>query len=106
MIKFLKEASDFVWSAFQLLDFYEKDPNSSYVGTNSGIRLDGPYLLRINNNGILNLCKIRTNEDGNTRLTTIAHGYHEKSSQITYVGKLLSVYLEYLQRDEKAKRNE
>jgi hypothetical protein len=97
-VKYSTAASDFVFSAFQLLDCYKKDPHSSYVGTRSGIRLYGPFILQVTDKGRLVLNKICTRkEDDGEYLKVIGHSFNERYSQITYVGKLLAVYLEQLQ---------
>lgn len=83
-----REASEhFVNTAFCLLDTYKHAPNS--IDPNAAAYLDGGYGLRISKKGHLNV----VNPYGNP----IAHSYNGVYSQITYVGKLLAVYLEHLQ---------
>lgn len=91
-------ASDFIFNAFTLLDKYKTDPNSSYIGSTSGLRLHGPFILQITDTGAFRLCKICTLENGSEYVTkVIGHSYNRQYSKITYIGKLLAVYLEHLQ---------
>ena len=85
-----REASEhFVNTAFCLLDTYKHAPNS--IDPNKAAYLDGDYGLRIDKFGRLNVV------DPNGKV--IAHTFNETWSQITYIGRLLAVYLEHLQRD-------
>lgn len=93
-------ASDFIFQAFTLLDKYKTDPNSSYIGSTSGIRLHGPFILQITDTGQFRLCKICKMESGYEYLKVIGHSYNRRYSKITYIGKLLSVYLEHLQLED------
>ena len=93
-------ASDFVVQAFILLDKYKNDPKSSYIGSKSGIKLHGPFILQITDTGTFRLCKICTLNSGSEYLKVIGHSYNRQYSKITYIGKLLAVYLEHLQLSE------
>ena len=86
-----REASElFVNTAFCLLDTYKHAPNS--IDPNAAAYLDGGYGLRISKKGRLNVIDPQGN--------MIAHSFNEAYSQITYIGKLLAVYLEHLQMDD------
>ncbi len=86
-----REASEhFVNTAFCLLDTYKHAPNS--IDPNKEAYLDGDYGLRIDKFGRLNVVDPRGN--------LIAHSFNESYSQITYIGRLLAVYLEHLQIDD------
>ena len=86
-----REASEhFVNTAFCLLDTYKHAPNS--IDPNKAAYLDEDYGLRIDKYGRLSII------DPNGKL--IAHAFNETWSQITYIGKLLAIYLEHLQMDD------
>lgn len=86
-----REASEhFINTAFCLLDTYKYAPNS--INPNKEAYLDGDYGLRISKNGRLNVIDPKGN--------MIAHSFNEAYSQITYIGRLLAVYLEHLQMDD------
>lgn len=81
---------NFVNTAFDLLDMFKNTPYE--CDPNKQAYLEGDYGLRISANGQLNVIDPHGN--------LIAHSFNEAYSQITYIGKLLAVYLEQLQRDD------
>lgn len=87
----------FITTAFNLLDDYKKNPYKSYNGLFGGYRFDENYILSISSNGRLALDKILNAGTDKEHLIRIGHGFNDKYSQITYIGKLLAVYLEDLQ---------
>ncbi len=104
------EAIIFITTACYLLRKYESQPShqNGYVDYYLGKDLPKGYVLKITNRGRLALCKVcRSNSTStNTYLKVISHSFNEKYSQITYIGKLLAVYLENLQKDEQENSNE
>ncbi len=103
------EAIIFIITANYLLRKYESQPSrqnscDKYYLSKS---LPKGYVLKISNRGRLVLCKEHrlhtlTNY---TYETVISHSFNGKYSQITYIGKLLAVYLENLQKDEEENPN-
>lgn len=89
-MNYRKAAEGFINTSFYLLDMYKHTPNA--FDPNDEINLDGGYALRISKHGWLNIV------DSNGKL--ISHIFNKAYSQITYVGKLLAVYLEHLQKDD------
>lgn len=86
-----REAAElFINTAFCLLNTFEHAPTA--INPNEAAYLDGDYGLRISADGKLNV----VDPQGNL----IAHSFNGVCSQITYVGKLLAVYLEHLQMDD------
>jgi len=80
---------NFVNTAFNLLVMFKNAPQE--CDPNKRAYLEGDYGLRISANGQLNLIDPHGN--------LIAHTFNGAYSQITYIGKLLAVYLEHLQMD-------
>lgn len=91
------ESTYFVNTAFRLLDEHKFDPHSREATDIN--TLQWPYGLRINDQGQLNLVKIVEIRPGFETAKIIGHTYGNKYSQITYIGKLLAIYLEHLQMD-------
>lgn len=89
-MNYREAAEHFVNTAFCLLDTYKHAPTE--INPNEAAYLDGDYGLRISSDGKLNVV--------NPQGTLIAHSFNGACSQITYVGKLLTVYLEHLQMDD------
>ena len=108
MCNYREASTDFVSKAYELLDaykqnlldIYRQNPQSALVGSAGGVKLNGPYILKINKKGRLSVCKICKLHSEYEYLKVIGHSFNEKYSQITYVGKLLAVYLEDLQLEE------
>ena len=100
MYNYREASTDFVSKAYELLDIYKQNPRSVLVGSAGGLKLNGPYILKINEKGRLLVCKICKLRSGYEYLKVIGHSFNERYSQITYVGKLLAVYLEDLQLEE------
>ena len=96
-LEYRDEAHLFVNAAFDLLNRYKYAKDA--CGTDYLVSLTWPYALRISDKGCLNLVRI-VETDAGQRAEIVGHAYGEKYSQITYVGKLLAVYLENLQIDE------
>ena len=91
-MNYRKAAERFVKTAFDLLDQYKVDPNSAYC---RGKMLGEPwYVMRISKKGQLSV--IDTRRPMNCRVIT--HAYSGKS-QITQIGKMLSRYLEIIQKE-------
>lgn len=93
-----RAAYEFVTTAFDLLDQHKVDPNSTYCrGTIliNSVEFGEPwYIMRISKKGQLSV--IDTRRPMNNRVIT--HAYSSKS-QITQIGKMLSKYLEILQKE-------
>ena len=89
-MNYREAAEHFVNTAFCLLNTYKRAPKA--CDPNKEVYLDGDYGLRISADGKLNVV--------NPQGTLIAHSFNDACSQITYVGKLLAVYLEHLQMDD------
>ena len=92
-----EESTFFINTAFCLLDEHKFAPHLHEASDIAG--LAWPYGLRINNQGQLNLVKIVEIRPGFETAKIIGHTYGNKYSQITYIGKLLAIYLEHLQMD-------
>ena len=90
MIDYRKASKLFVDAAFCLLNMYKYTP--AICDPNTEAYLAGDYGLRISADGKLNV----VDPQGNL----IAHSFNGAYSQITYIGKLLAVYLEHLQMDD------
>ena len=104
------EAIIFITTACYLLRKYESQPThqNGYIDYYLAKDLPKGYVLRITNRGKLVLCKtykLHTSTNY-TSQKVISHSFNKKYSQITYIGKLLAVYLENLQKDEKENPNE
>jgi hypothetical protein len=104
------EAIIFITTACYLLRRYESQSSqqNDHVKHYLGKPLSKGYVLKISNRGKLVLCKVcRLNSSTNyTYEKVISHSFNGKYSQITYIGKLLAVYLENLQKDEEENSNE
>ena len=92
-----KKSQKFIDTAFDLLDDYKKNPYKSYNGLFGGYRFDENYILSISSNGKLALDKIIEAGTDKEHLIRIGHTFNDRYSQITYIGKLLAIYLEDLQ---------
>ncbi len=97
-MNYRKAADEFVMTAFDLLDRHKVDPNSEYCrGTmliNSVESGEPWYIMRISKKGHLSVIDTRRPMN----VCVITHGYSSKS-QITQIGKMLSKYLEILQKE-------
>ena len=97
-MNYYKAANEFVTTAFKLLDTYKIDKNSAYCrGTmliNSVESGEPWYVMSISKNGKLRV--VDTRRPMNAK--TVTHAYSNKS-QITQIGRMLSVYLETLQKE-------
>jgi len=97
-MNYRKAADEFVMTAFDLLDRYKVDPNSEYCrGTmliNSVESGEPWYIMRISKKGRLSVIDTRRP----TNICVITHAYSDKS-QITQIGRMLSKYLEILQKE-------
>ncbi len=91
------ESHRFINVAFDLLNRYEYAKDA--FGPDYMVALRDPYALRISDKGRLNLVRVIETDTGR-KAEVVGHAYSEKYSQITYIGKLLAVYLENLQVDE------
>ena len=104
IMNYEEESMQFILTAYSLLRKYESQ--SSHKNGCGKVYLSKSlskgYILRITDRGRLVLCKeYRLHTSTNyTSQHVISHSYNEKYSQITYVAKLLTVYLENLQKDE------
>jgi len=102
MIEELKDykndASFFVKTAFNMLSVWQAiDKNPILNNTYISVPLKDFYELHINTKGQLYLVKY---DDSNPKgFDIIGHAFSKKHTQVTYVGKLLAVYLENLQID-------
>ena len=96
-MNYREESTYFINTAFRLLDEHKFDPYSREATDIA--TLEWPYGLRINDQGQLNLVKIVKIRPGFETAKIIGHTYGNKYSQITYIGKLLAIYLEHLQMD-------
>ena len=92
-----KKASDFVRCAFYLLDRYDYDKNSSYVGSHTGLRLDQWHTISISNKGNLILYEVQRREKDWVYKEVIGHTFNNAYSQEVYVGKLLATYMQSLE---------
>jgi len=104
------EAIIFILTAYSLLREYEFQPSHQNDCVKHYLSKELPkgYVLKISDRGRLVLCKkysLHTSTNY-TYETVTSHPFNGKHSQITYIGKLLAVYLESLQKDEKEKSNE
>ena len=99
-----EESIQFIQTAYYLLRKYKSQSShqNGYVKYYLGKSLSKGYILRITDRGRLVLCKVcRSSPSTNyTFQKVISHSFNKKYSQITYIGKLLAVYLENLQKDE------
>lgn len=97
-MNYRKAADEFVMTAFDLLDRYKVDPNSEYCrGTmliNSVESGEPWYIMRISKKGQLSV--IDTRRPINCGIITYAYS---GKSQITQIGRMLSKYLEILQKE-------
>ena len=97
-MNYRKAADEFVMTAFDLLDRYKTDPHSEYCrGTMliNCVESGEPWgIMRISKKGQLSVIDIRRPSNS----WTITHAYTDKS-QITQIGRMLSVYLEILQKE-------
>lgn len=89
-MNYRKASEHFVNTAFCLLDTYKHAPKA--CDPNKEVYLDGDYGLRISADGNLSVV--------DPQGILIAHSFNKAYSKITYVGKLLTVYLEHLQMDD------
>lgn len=92
-----KKADDFVRYAFYLLDRYDHDKNSSYVGSHTGMRLDKWHTISISNKGNLILHRVHHRGEDWTYKEVIGHTFNNAYSQEVYVGKLLATYMQSLE---------
>lgn len=97
-MNYYKAASEFVTTAFKLLDTYKIDKNNAYCrGTmliNSVESGEPWYIMSISKSGKLRV--IDTRRPKNSQIIT--HAYSNES-QITQIGRMLSIYLEALQKE-------
>lgn len=89
-----EEAVNFINTAFCALYGLENAP-AAYK--NRKAYLSDGYDLYVDSNGNLSLIKYDDTEKS-TRI--IAHSRNRAHSSITYIAKILAVYLEHLQNDE------
>ena len=89
MVDYRKASELFINTAFCLLNTFEHAPTA--CDPNKEAYLDGDYGLRISSDGKLNVV--------DPQGTLIAHSFNGAYSQITYIGKLLAIYLEHLQME-------
>lgn len=88
-INYREAAVHFINTAFCVLDTRKHAPKA--YNPDETAWLDGDYGLKVNKAGRLYLV--------DPQGTTVAHSFNGLCSQITYIGKLLAVYLEELQQE-------
>ena len=110
IMNYEEESIQFIITAYSLLRKYklQSSNQNGHIEDYLSTSLPKGYTLRITDRGRLVLCKVyRLNLSTNyTYEKVISHSFNGKYSQITYIGKLLTVYLENLQKDEKENSNE
>lgn len=97
MDEYRDEATLFVQTAFAMLASYNAAPD---FYKNQRIVFNDPYALRLNSKGELSLVREVETSDGHIRDEVLGHSYHNKFTQVVYVGALLTIYLKHLQEDD------
>lgn len=99
-MNYRKAADEFITTAFDLIDRYKADPHSTYCrGTmliNSVESGEPWYIMHISKKGQLSVIDTRKPRNA----CVITHAYSSKS-QITQIGRMLSKYLEILQKENR-----